>query len=71
MGDISYQTIWVNEWVSVQWSGVRELKVLNDKLVFALENGKSIECHGLTHRQMDEIFIAYAHHLQEHELAKH
>jgi hypothetical protein len=71
MADTSQQTVWVNEWVSVQWSGVKELKALNNKIIFALENGKSIEFNGLSHRQIDNIFIAYATYLQVFEPAKH
>ena len=64
--EIRDREIVLSEGLGVQWDAVRTLKVLNNKLLFALRDGLTVEVAGLSGRSVDEIFLAYYKYLNLH-----
>lgn len=52
--------------VSIEWSRIVTLKVLNHKLLVELPDALTIEVGGLSPAQIDQIFTAYSHYMMVH-----
>lgn len=50
--------------VTINWSEVQALKVLNDKLLLEMHDGIVIEIRGLSRRKIDDTFAAYSRFVQ-------
>lgn len=55
--------------ITVRWGAVKTLKVLNEKVLFLLQDNVILEVSGLPAKMVDAVFIAYARYLREHQLA--
>lgn len=64
--EIGKEKIELGEGVSIRWGAVKTLKVLNQKIQFALRSGLILEIAGLPPKQIDAIFTAYSRHLLIH-----
>jgi len=61
--ELNGSQIIINDGITVNWNTVRTLKVLNNKLFFALNGGLTVEVTGLAPKSVDEVFLAYYKYL--------
>ena len=61
---VTEEAVVISTAISVRWSAVKTLKVLNDKLLFVMNDGVTLEIRGLPAWRVDDTFAAYSKYLR-------
>ncbi len=55
--------ITLSDGVIIPLKAVKSLKMLNEKLLFEMNDRSLLEISGLSHKELDRVFAAYSRHL--------